>query len=117
MTIVGELGNLTTNMKKGKETQKEIEGAGLRKFLTETTEDAASFEMTKAANEVTNSKVSELNVNETVKIVVETTEIPRNNQGVKIWANMVAGNKLAERGMNLQFIPPVIHEGLKKVQF
>lgn len=32
------------------------------------------------------------------------------------WANVVAGNKLAAKGMNLEYIAPIIQEGKKIVQ-
>lgn len=48
--------------------------------------------------------------------VQRKTELNPTNSGIQSWASVVTGNKMASRGMNLQFIVPMIHEGEKIVQ-
>ncbi|XP_075083608.1 uncharacterized protein LOC142167344 [Nicotiana tabacum] len=67
-----------------------------------------------------NSKTS--NTNATVPCKSDKAENPKNtDQMVKAseiqsWANVVGGNKLASRGMDLQYIVPMIKDGEKIVQ-
>lgn len=41
---------------------------------------------------------------------------PINGNGEKTWAKLFSGNRMAARGMDLVFVPPLIQDGIRKAQ-
>lgn len=93
---------------------------GKLKTHTTTLESSSVSHISRSKMAEMNSKIPNTNV--TVPCKSSKAENPKDidqmkkASGIQSWANVVVGNKFASRGMNLQYITPMIQDGEKIVQ-
>lgn len=112
-----EAANLEMNTKQGPEYQKVIEQGGSESTIDRTSEIA---NMAKALAEddslVNLGKVSGAAPTSENTEAKKATEQTTAAKGIHTWASVVAGNKFASKGMNLNYVAPTIKDGQKVIQ-